>query len=72
MNEQVKEYLDKYPSEIINMYNNLRNMIFDSVSCELEENLKTHDRLHKKYDFAKTQEILGQDMYEGIKILEEN
>ena len=39
MNEQVKDYLEKYPSEIINMYNNLRKLIFDSVSCELEETL---------------------------------
>ena len=30
------------------------------------------DRLHEKYDFSKTQEILGQDMYEGLRILEEN
>lgn len=39
MNEQVKDYLDKYPGEIIDMYNNLRKMIFDSVSCEIEEKL---------------------------------
>lgn len=39
MNEQVKEYIDKYPREIIDMYNNLRQMIFDSVSCEPEETL---------------------------------
>lgn len=39
MNEQVKDYIDKYPSEIIDMYNNLRKMIFDSVSCEIEETL---------------------------------
>ena len=39
MNEQVKDYIDKYPSEIIDMYLNLRKMIFDSVSCELEETL---------------------------------
>ena len=39
MNEQVKELLDKYPSEIIDMYNNLRKVIFDSVSCEPEEKL---------------------------------
>ncbi len=39
MNEQVKEYIDKYPIEIIAMYNNLRQMIFDSVSCEPEETL---------------------------------
>ena len=34
--------------------------------------LKAHDRLHEKYDFAKTQEILGQDYLEGLRILEEN
>ena len=34
--------------------------------------LKVHDRLHEKYDFAKTQEILGQDYRNGLKILEEN
>lgn len=39
MNEQVKEYIDKYPSEIVDMYNNLRQMIFDSASCEPEETL---------------------------------
>lgn len=39
MNEQVKDYIEKYPSEIINLYTNLRQMIFDSVSCEPEETL---------------------------------
>lgn len=34
--------------------------------------LKAHDRLHQKYDFAKTQEILGQDCREGLRILEES
>ena len=34
--------------------------------------LKMHDRLHEKYDFAKTQEILGQDWKEGLRILEES
>ena len=33
--------------------------------------LSVHNKLHEKYEFAKTQEILGQDMYEGLKILEE-
>lgn len=37
MNEQVKTYIDKYPSEIIDMYKNLRKIVFDSVSCEPEE-----------------------------------
>ena len=37
-----------------------------------KEFLKVHDRLHEKYDFAKTQEILGQDWQEGLRILEEN
>lgn len=32
--------------------------------------LKVHDKLHERYDFAKTQELLGQDMYEGLKMLE--
>lgn len=36
-----------------------------------KEFLKVHDRLHEKYEFAKTQEILGQDMYQGLKILED-
>lgn len=33
---------------------------------------RVHDRLHQKHDFQKTQEILGQDLQEGLKILEEN
>lgn len=37
-----------------------------------KELLKVHDRLHQKLDFAKTQEILGQDYHEGLRILEEN
>ena len=39
MNEQIKEYLEKYPDEVIEMYNTLRQLIFDSVSCEPEETL---------------------------------
>ena len=39
MNGQVKDYLEKYPSEIIDMFNNLRKIVFDSVSYELEETL---------------------------------
>ena len=34
--------------------------------------LKVHDRLHEEHDFEKTQEILGQDMYEGLAILEKH
>lgn len=34
--------------------------------------LKVHDRLHEKNDFARTQEILGQDWQEGLRILEES
>ena len=37
-----------------------------------KEFLKVHDRLHEKYDFSKTQEILGQDYIDGLRILEEN
>ena len=32
--------------------------------------LAMHDRLHEKYDFAKTQEILGQDVAEALRIME--
>lgn len=32
--------------------------------------LKVHNKLHEKYNFSKTQEILGQDMHEGLKLLE--
>lgn len=39
MNENVKEYIDKYPSEIVAIYNNLRQIVYDSVSHEPEETL---------------------------------
>lgn len=32
--------------------------------------LKAHDKLHEKYDFKKTQEILGTSVEEGLGILE--
>ena len=37
-----------------------------------KEFLRAQDRLHEKYDFARTQEILGQDWHEGLQILEES
>ena len=37
-----------------------------------KEFMKVHDRLHQKFDFAKRQEILGNDYQEGLRILEEN
>ena len=37
-----------------------------------KEFLKVHDRLHEKYNFTRTQEILGQDCQEGLRILEES
>lgn len=33
---------------------------------------KVLDNLHKKYEFKKMQEILGRNVEEGIRILEEN
>lgn len=39
MNELVKEYLEKYPCEVIEMHNALRQLIYDSVSSEPEETL---------------------------------
>ena len=34
--------------------------------------LKAHDTLHQKYSFEKAQEILGQNVEEGLRILEES
>ena len=31
MNEQVKEYLEKYPSEIVDLFNSLRHIVFESL-----------------------------------------
>ena len=39
MNVQVKEYVNKYPRDIIDMYNRLRQILYESVSCEPEEKL---------------------------------
>ena len=39
MNDQVKDYINKYPSEVVDLYNDFRQMIFDSVPCEPEETL---------------------------------
>ena len=34
------------------------------------ELLRTMDRLHKEHDFEKIQEVLGNDLEEGLAILE--
>lgn len=39
MNEQVKEYIEKYPSEIVAMFSELRQLIYDSASSEPNETL---------------------------------
>lgn len=39
MNVQVEDFIKKYPSEIIDMFNNLRKMIVESVSGDIEETL---------------------------------
>lgn len=39
MNEQVREYMGKYPDAIAEMFQTLRQMIFESVPCEPEEKL---------------------------------
>ena len=36
-----------------------------------EKFFRAHDKLHEKYDFKKTQEVLGTSAEEGLKILEE-
>lgn len=39
MNEQVKLYMEKYPSQITNMFGELRKLIYESVSSEPQEDL---------------------------------
>ena len=39
MNEQVREYLEKYSNEIIDLYESLRKLIFDSASSEPQETM---------------------------------
>lgn len=39
MDNQVKDYIEKYPSDIINMFSNVRQLIFDSAPCEPKETL---------------------------------
>ena len=39
MNEQVREYIAKYPNEIIDMYDTLRKLIYDSTSSEPRETM---------------------------------
>lgn len=37
MDRHMKEYIDKFPSEIIYMYNTLRDLILDSTAAEPQE-----------------------------------
>ena len=39
MDEQVKDYLDKYPSEIVDMFGALREIIFGRISSKPVETL---------------------------------
>ena len=39
MNEQIREYLEKYPIEIVEMFEVVRQTIFDSISNELTETM---------------------------------
>ena len=39
MNEQIKIHLEKYPQEIVDMFTALRQLIYDSVSADVEETM---------------------------------
>ena len=39
MNENIKEYIDKYPVEVRELFVQLRDMVYDSVSCDVEEKM---------------------------------
>ncbi|MBQ8787008.1 MAG: DUF1801 domain-containing protein [Oscillospiraceae bacterium] len=39
MNEQIKMHLEKYPQEIVDMFTALRQLIYDSISVDVEETM---------------------------------
>lgn len=39
MNEQIKAYLEKYPDEVVDMFTELRGLIYDSISVAPEETM---------------------------------
>ncbi len=39
MNEQIKIHLEKYPQVIVDMFTALRQLIYDSVSVDVEETM---------------------------------
>ena len=56
MFEQITQIVSGYPDEAF------AKMPF--ATC-------AEDRLHEKYDFQKTQEVLGQDYKEGLRMIEQ-
>lgn len=39
MNEQVKEYIDKYPGEVVDIFLELRQIVMESVAKEPQETM---------------------------------
>ncbi|MBQ8293359.1 MAG: DUF1801 domain-containing protein [Bacilli bacterium] len=39
MNEEIKIYIEKYPTEIIDLFQELRKLIYNSVSVDIEEKM---------------------------------
>lgn len=39
MNNEIKEYIDKYPTEIINLFIKIRELIINSVSYSVDEKM---------------------------------
>jgi len=39
MNEQVRDYVEQYPAEIIQLYGQLRQLVYDSIPDEPQERL---------------------------------
>ena len=40
MNEEVREYIEKYPSEFIDMYDTLRKPVLDNAPSEPQETMQ--------------------------------
>ena len=39
MNEDIKKYIEKYPAEIIKLFEELRELIYNSTTLEIEEKM---------------------------------
>ena len=59
MNEQIKKYIENYPAEIVDMFKELRQLIYDSVSFDFLLRILyiLQNHLHQRYSFLQMKNI---------------